>query len=187
MFNFIKNKIRNLTRPRMIYGYKRNDGLYLKNTRISNTVYIGNKEKFYIEDNVFIGHYNFIDASNSIFIGEGCQITNFISIITHSSHISIRLYGKEYQKISDMIGYVKGKIIIGKYSFIGPHSTIMPGTEIGKGSIVAAYSYVEGEFPDFSIIAGNPAILVGNSKKLDKKYLEMNPEINKFYKEWSES
>jgi len=82
------------------------------------------------------------------------------------------------------IGYLKGKISIGKYSFVGPHSVIMPNTKIGKGSIVSAYSYVRGDFPDYSVIAGNPAVVVGNTKKIDKIFLTEHPELNCFYEEW---
>lgn len=172
-------------RPRMKLGFKRGDGRYLSKTRISTSVFIDSREKLNIEENVFIGHFNFIDASNGLTISEGCQITNYVSIITHSSHISIRLYGKHYQNFSSHVGYVTGSVFIGKYTFIGPHSTIMPGTEIGKGCIVSAYSYVSGKFPDFSIIAGNPASIVGDTRQIDKHYLEKYPELENFYNEWN--
>jgi acetyltransferase-like isoleucine patch superfamily enzyme len=184
LINVIKRKIWNLNSPRIIYGFKRYDGIYLEKTRVSNTTFIENKEKLNIENNVFIGHYNFIDASNIINIGEGCQITNYISIITHSSHISIRLYGKKYQDFSELKGYQKGMVSIGKYTFVGPHSTIMPNTKIGKGSIISAYSYVDGDFQDFSIISGNPAKVIGDTRNIDRKYLETYPELKEYYEEW---
>jgi acetyltransferase-like isoleucine patch superfamily enzyme len=169
----------------MVGKYRRHDGKKLPLTRISNTTYIGNPEKLDIADNVFIGHFNFIDSSNGLTIKTGCQITNYISIITHSSHISIRLYGKEYPNAKNHEGYLKGSVFIGEYSFVGPHSTIMPGTTIGKGCLVSAYSYVKGEFPDFSVIAGNPAKVIGDTRKLDEPFLESNPELKVFYNEWA--
>jgi acetyltransferase-like isoleucine patch superfamily enzyme len=168
----------------MVGRYRRYDGKILPKTRVSNTTYIGDSKKLDIEDNVFIGHFNFIDASNGIKIGEGCQITNYISIITHSSHISIRLYGKSYNTVKDMKGYVKGSVEIGKYTFIGPHSLIMPGTKIGKGCVVSAFSYVKGNFPEYSIIAGNPAKVIGDTRKLDEPFLNENPELMQYYNEW---
>ncbi|MCC2644573.1 MAG: acyltransferase [Burkholderiales bacterium] len=169
----------------MIMGYK-NSGCNhpVSQTRISNTTCIIGPENLHLANNIFIGHYNFIEASNNIKIGEGCQITNYISILSHSSHISIRLYGKHYIKQKNHIGYVHGSVIIGAYSFIGPHSTIMPGTTIGKGCIVSAYSMVKGDFPDFAIISGNPAIVSGDTRDMDKKYLEENPQLFEFYNEW---
>jgi acetyltransferase-like isoleucine patch superfamily enzyme len=185
VFNRLKYKFNIFFQPQMISGYKRHDGVFLKETRISNTTYIGNPEKLQIEDNVYVGHFNVIDASCGITISEGCQITNFVSIITHSSHISIRLYGKRYSDFSERKGYKTGKVFIGKYSFIGPHSLLMPNTIIGKGCIICAYSYVKGEFPDFSIIAGNPAKVVGDTREIDKEFLELNCELQEFYDEWA--
>lgn len=176
---------RNSMTPKMIVGYKRFDKKFLPTTRISNTTFIDHQEHFNIEDNVYISHYNFLEASHGLTIEEGVQIANFCNISTHSSHIAIRLYGKHYCDYINHIGYVKGPIHIGAYSFIGPHSTIMPNTTIGKGSIVKAYSYVHGEFPDFSIIGGNPAIVIGSTKDIDNKYLENNQELATFYTEWA--
>ena len=161
-------------------------GKSLKNTRISNSTFIGNFEKLSCGDHVFIGHFNFIDASNDLTIGEGCQITNYVSVLTHSSHMSIRLYGREY-KGSDMVGYVKGSVSIGDYTFIGPHSVVMPGTRIGKGCIVSAYSLVKGEFPDFSILSGNPAMVIGDTRDLDAVYLEQHPKLKTYYTKWANS
>ncbi|MCE3269088.1 MAG: acyltransferase [Burkholderiales bacterium] len=170
----------------MIMGYK-NSGCnhILSTTRISNTTCIINRKNLYLTDNIFIGHYNFIEASNGIKIGEGCQITNYISLLSHSSHISIRLYGKQYTQQKSHIGYVTGSVEIGAYTFIGPHSTIMPGTSIGKGSIVRAYSMVKGNFPDFAIISGNPAVITGDTRDIDKKFLDENPMLRGFYNQWA--
>lgn len=171
--------------PRMIMGYKNCNGIFVEKTRISNTTSIVSPENLQLGDNIFIGHYNFIEASNKIIIGEGCQITNYTSILSHSSHISIRLYGKHYIGQKEHIGYITGSVNIGKYSFIGPHSTIMPESKIGKGSLIAAYSFVKGEFPDFAIISGNPATVIGDTRELDRQYLDENPQLLEFYKEWA--
>jgi len=187
MFRKIKNIVhywlKYLFKPGMIYGIK-HGGVYLKNTRISNTTIIENADKLSLSDNVFIGHHNFIEASNEIAIGEGCQITNFISIISHSSHNSIRLYGKVYRDYKEHEGYIKGRISIGPYTFVGPHSLIMPNTSIGKGCLIQAYSYVKGNFPDFSILGGNPAKVIGDTRESDKECLKNHPELETYYKEW---
>ncbi|GAB4447551.1 MAG: hypothetical protein Fur0028_02490 [Bacteroidales bacterium] len=179
----VSNRLSLLHKPIMRTGYLQN-GKWLKNVRISNTTFIHAKDKFVIGDHVFIGHYNFIEASNGLTIEEGCQITNYVSITTHSSHISIRLYGVEYSNFQDLKGYIKGPVTIGKYSYIGPHTVIMPNTKIGKGSVVAAFSYVKGDFPDFSIIAGNPAKVIGDTRQLDEPYLKENHQLRTFYDKW---
>lgn len=61
---------------------------------------------------------------------------------------------------------------IGSNCFIGGRSLIMPGVEIGDGSIVAAGAIVTRSVPPGSIVAGNPArviregILVGRFGRL---------------------
>ena len=187
IINFFRRIRQVLFRPRlpeMVSGFKSADGNFYSDTRISNNTYIGNPEKLFIGPNVFIGHFNFLDASNKINIGEGCQLTNYVSVITHSSHISIRLLNKNYQKFSDPPGYIKGEVTIGDYCFVGPHSVIMPGTIIGRGCIVSAYSYVQGEFPAFSIIGGQPAKVIGSINDLDKSWLEKYPELKDDYEKW---
>lgn len=171
----------------MVMGYTKFDGTYLPTTRISNTTDIISKEKLDIANNVFIWHNSILECSNGIHIGEGCQIGANVLIASHSSHISIRLYGKHYIEQKDHVGYVRGSVAIGAYSFIGPHSTILPGTSIGKGSIVSAYSMVKGNFPDFAIIGGNPAVVTGDTRDMDKKYLDENPSLREFYNEWAQS
>lgn len=181
----IRNKRLSKKRPKIIWGYQRkHDGKYLERVRISNATFLDFEEKMDISNNVFIGHFNFIEASNELTIEEGVQITNFVTITTHSSHQSIRLYGAKYTG-PNMVGYKKGAVHIGKYSFVGPHSTIMPGTTIGKGCIVSAYSYVKGDFPDFSIIGGNPATVIGDTRDADHKILAEHPELKAHYNEWS--
>jgi len=184
---FLENRLIRLYKPRMVWGYRRPDGKLMKHTRIANTTFIDGENHADISDFVFIGHHNFIEASNGLIIGEGVQITNFISILTHSSHKSIRLYGRHFVDKTAEIGYVKGRVEIGDYSFIGPHSLILPGTRIGKGSMISAYSYVSGEFPDFSVIKGNPAKVVGDTRKLDRPYLDSHPELQASYHEWTKT
>jgi acetyltransferase-like isoleucine patch superfamily enzyme len=61
----------------------------------------------------------------------------------------------------------------------------MPNTKIGKGSLVAAYSYVKGEFPDFSIISGNPAKVIGDTRDMDERQLKQHPELRSYYDDWT--
>ena len=164
--------------------YADNNGKLLEKTSVSNSTFIDYPNNLTLGKRVYIGHFNFIEASNGIEIEDGCQITTYCTITSHSSHQAIRLYGYDYSG-ANMIGYKKGGIKIGKFSFIGPHSTIMPGTKIGKGSIVSAYSYVQGEFPDFAIIGGNPAKIIGDTREKDYELLKKYPELNDYYDKWA--
>lgn len=186
LINSAKNIIKQLwVKPAMLNGYKIPGGKYLPYTRVSNTTSIVSKENLKIGNHVFIGHFNFIESSNGISIGEGCHIANYISILTHSTHHSIRLYGESFIHNRNHRGTERGQVEIGAYSFIGPHTVIAPGTKIGKGSLIAAYSYISGAFPDFSILRGNPAKVIGSTKDIDQLYLRDNPDLNAYYNAWA--
>lgn len=171
-------------RPKMISPFFDYNGRVIKSTRVSNSTFIDYFQNLHLGENVFVGHYNFLEASNGVTIEEGCQITNYVSITSHSSHNSIRLYGRKYAG-SSMVGYITGPIHIGKYTFIGPHSVIMPNTHIGKGSIVGAHSYVQGTFPDFAIIAGNPATVIGDTRTKDQVHIDEHIQLKESYDEWA--
>ncbi|MGR2682614.1 acyltransferase [Chromobacterium haemolyticum] len=186
LFRRIRFRLSAWVQPRMVYGFTRGDGVFLKRTRVSNMTRIEHVGKLMVDDNVYIGHFNLIDASGGLYIGEGCQITNYVSLLTHSSHVAIRLYGDRYLESSNHVGYLKKPTKLGPYSFIGPHSVLMPGVELGKGSMVSAYSYVPaGVYPDFAILAGNPARVVGDTREMDAKWLDEHPELLPLYEAWA--
>ncbi|MHB1108476.1 MAG: acyltransferase [Lutibacter sp.] len=174
IISLIQNFFSFVSRPYMVYGYfSKFDKKFKKYTRVSSSVIILNPENLQIGDNVWIWHFSIIDASNKISIGDGCQIGAWVGIFTHSSHVSIRLYGGDsyiQTPQNERIGYLKGSVIIGDYTFIGAKASIMPNVTIGKGCLIAAGTLVNKSAPDYSIIVGNPGIIKGSTKDLDRKY-----------------
>lgn len=51
-----------------------------------------------------------------------------------------------------------------KNSWIGMNATILKGVTIGEGAIVAACAVVTKDVPPFTVVAGNPAVVVKNLK-----------------------
>ncbi len=171
IISLIQNILAFVQQPFMVYGfYNKVQKRFMKLTRISSSAKILSKGWLDIEDNVWIGHYSLLDASNGIEIGKGVQTGPFVSMFSHSSHISIRLLGENYLQSDERIGYVDGKVIIGEYSFLGTSSVIFPGVTIGRGCLIKAGSIVSKSIPDFSIVGGNPAVVTGSVLDLDKKY-----------------
>jgi acetyltransferase-like isoleucine patch superfamily enzyme len=168
----------------MCYGFRDAKGKRIQGTRISSHAFIDPPEHLELGEMVYIGRFNVLEASHGITIEEGTQITTHCVITSHSSHHAMRLYGPSHAG-KEMIGYVKGAIHIGKYSFIGPHCTLMPGTKLGKGTLVQAYSYLKGEFPDYSIIGGNPAKIIGDTREVDQKFRIQHPELKPNYEFWT--
>lgn len=59
-------------------------------------------------------------------------------------------------------GYEHKPVVIGKGTWIGADSFIMPGAALGEGCVVSAGSVVGGKaVAPFSILAGNPARTIG--------------------------
>ncbi|WP_119153755.1 acyltransferase [Caldimonas tepidiphila] len=168
--------LRRALRPRMVYGFLRHDGRWLRHTRVSTASELQSAERLDIDDHVFIGHFNFIDASGGLEIGEGTQITNYVSVLSHSSHQAVRLMGRRYWGDPQPAGYRQQATRIGPYCFIGPHSLIAPGSRLGRGVLVRAHSYVDGDFPDYSVIGGQPARVIGDVRAIDRAVLDAHPE-----------
>ena len=85
----------------------------------------------------------------------------------------------------DKPGWVAGPVVIGPYCFIGPHSLIEAGSRLGRGCIVRAGSVLRGDYPAFSVIAGNPAAVLGDSRDADAEWLAERPELRPHYQAWA--
>lgn len=172
---------------RPVFG-EQNQGQWLPNTRISPSTLIEHEDRLLLGDHVYIGPFNVIEASGGITIDEGVQITSHCALVTHSSHRAMRLLGRDFVQWPDHLaprpGWIEGPIVIGAYSFIGPHSLIEAGSRIGRGSIVCAGSFVRGDFTDFAVLEGNPARVVGDSRRRDEAWLARHPELRAAYDAW---
>ena len=173
---------------RMLFG-ERSGGALLAGTRISPSTCIEHEDRLVLEDDVFIGHFNFIEASAGVRIGRGSQITNYVSIVSHSTHRAVRvaaaLSGSDSPASDGAV--VRQPIEIGQRCFIGPHSTIEAGTVLGHGTLVASHSRVRGRFPDFAVLAGSPATVVGDTREPDRAWLAAHPQLKARYEAWLRS
>jgi Acetyltransferase (isoleucine patch superfamily) len=110
--------------------------------------------------NTFIGNNVTIDSVFPwmISIGSGCFLTNGVVILAHDSSLENFLsYGKV------------GRVSIGKNTFLGVRSIILPGVKIGDNVIIGAGSIVTTDIPDNSVAVGNPAhVICSTSEYLQK-------------------
>lgn len=178
-FGYLISLVQHLLSPfckkMMIYGYYNHiQKKYFRGTRISSSVYITDKKNLDIGDNVWVNHNVRIDASGGVTIGDGCQIGYNSMILSHSSHMAIRLNGADYIKmnINERVGYIHKPVSIGEYTFIGGGAAIMPGVSIGRGCVVGVNSVVTKNVPDFAIVAGCPARIIGNTIDSDKTFFD---------------
>ncbi|HVU15365.1 MAG TPA: biotin/lipoyl-containing protein [Candidatus Didemnitutus sp.] len=102
----------------------------------------------------WVGPFTILDGLNgTLTIGDYVDIGSGTHVYTHNT-VERALTGHRAPLFGNSTS-------IGNCCFIAPHVTIAAGTRIGNHCFVAAGSYVEGSFPDYSFIQGNPAKLVG--------------------------
>ena len=99
-----------------------------------------------------ISSQNSIKIGNNVLIGSGTLITDSDA---HALNPCERLAGKPGVSLP---------IVIEDDVFIGARAIILKGITIGKGSVVGAGAVVTKDVPDLSIVAGNPAKVVGRVK-----------------------
>ncbi len=168
----------------MIYGWQdKKNGVFRKYTRISSRAVVMSPERLAIEDHVWIWHYSIIDASEGIEIGEGCQISSWVGIFTHGSQSSLRLLGNRFVHIPNRVrgGYDWGPVVIGKYSFIGPGSIVLPGVTIGKGCLIVAGTSVNKDIPDYAVVAGQPGRIIGSTIEYDARQFKERDFSDTYY------
>ena len=86
-------------------------------------------------------------------IGERVGISQHVHIMTGSGPSA----SKKLQKI---FAVIREPVIIGNDCWIGADTIIMPNVTLADFCIVAANSFVNKSFPEYSIIGGNPAKLI---------------------------
>jgi acetyltransferase-like isoleucine patch superfamily enzyme len=171
--------------PRMLYGWRAADGTWLAHTRISSSTHIESPAQLVLGDHVYVGHHNVLDASGGLTLEEGVQVTTHCALLSHSSHQALRLAGRSYWGDPDPPGFVRKSTHVGAYSFIGAHSVLAPGCHIGRGVLVRAFSYVDGTVPDFAVVGGQPAQVIGDTRELDAAWLQAHPELRRHYEAWA--
>ncbi len=181
---WLQSAWRALNAPRMLYGWRRGDGTWLAHTRVSSSTVVAGRAQLDMADHVYVGHFNVLDASGGLCLEEGVQITTHCAVLTHSSHQAVRLAGRAYWGHADPPAFVRQATHIGAYSFIGPHAVVAPGAHIGRGVLVRAFSYVRGTVPDFAIVAGQPACVIGDTRQADEAWLAAHPECRADYDAW---
>lgn len=99
--------------------------------------------------NTWIGPFVILDGSGGLKIGDNCSISASVHIYSHDTVKWATSGGDE--------SYEYEAVRIGNRCYIGPHSVIAKGVNLGDGCIVGANSFVNRSFAPNTKIAGNPA------------------------------
>lgn len=111
-----------------------------QNVVISPGVTVGDNVK--IQNNVSV--YTGVTLEDDVFCGPSMVFTN---VINPRSHVSRK---HEYQKT-----------LVGRGASLGANSTIVCGHNVGRYAFVGAGAVVTRDVPDYALVVGNPARVVG--------------------------
>lgn len=127
-------------------------------------------KRTFIEENVSIGSC-FVMGSGNFYIGKNTHIGPLLKVSTDNHNYK-----------GDALPFDKTVVCkdvrIGENCWLGMNVTLLPGTNVGEGSIIQAGSVVHGEIPPLSIVGGNPAKVFSAR---DKEHYERLKAEGKFY------
>lgn len=141
------------------YGALISDSAQISTKLVIDNAVTNDFSNLVVSDGCYIGKDVFFDLVEKIIIEEDAAISGRVSIITHGDPGTGKFMEKNIYKRK--VGGVK----IGKKSWIGAGSIILPGVNIGQCCIVGAGAVVNKDIPSFSLAVGVPARVVKQFNK----------------------
>lgn len=125
----------------------------------------GNGIQFSIGNNSFIGRDNFFTVGNNISIGPYCLTASNCSFIGSSHVIVDPLKPYLTTGVTD-----HWSITVGANCFFGYGASVIGNVVIGHGCVIGAHCQVKSDIPPFSMVVGNPAVVVKRYDFKEKKW-----------------
>ncbi|SUY45306.1 streptogramin A acetyltransferase [Clostridium putrefaciens] len=123
-------------------------------------------------------HYEFI--GDKLIIGKFCAMAKGIEFVMNGANHRMKsittypfnIMGSGWEKATPILEDLplKGDTVVGNDVWIGQNVTVMPGVNIGDGSIIAANSVVTKEVPPYHIAGGNPCKII--KKRFDDELID---------------
>lgn len=127
------------------------------------TIHMGtifyNSKQIVIGEDTIVGENAVLDGREKLIIGNHVDIASEV-MIYNGQHA---IHTKDFEGVF-------ARVVINDYVFIGPRAIILPGVTIGKGAVVGAGAVVTKDVPDFAIVGGVPATIIGERKNKNVHY-----------------
>lgn len=127
----------------------------------------GNAGSIVLGDYCFVGEQTHIWSAGNITIGDRVLISHNVNIFDNNTHpLSPKKRHEQFKAILNS-GHPKHidlqvePVVIEDDVLIGCMSIVLKGVKIGKGAVVGAGSVVTRDIPAYAIVAGNPAVVIG--------------------------
>jgi acetyltransferase-like isoleucine patch superfamily enzyme len=129
------------------------------------------------DSGLYKGTFFNLGPRGEVVIGNFCTIVG--AIISTNARVIIRDYALIAHEvvIADQAAAIPGagagtdtgevhreSIIIGANAWIATRAVLLGGARIGEGAVVGAAAVVDFEVPPYTIVAGNPARVVGHTR-----------------------
>jgi len=142
-----------------------------KNVSIGHSCTITHFDRIFLGNDVFINHSALLSTIGKLVIKDGVIAGPYLKIFTANHNY----------KSKEAIPY-DGKILldpvlINDNVWIGGNVTIVPGITIGEGAVIGAGAVVTKNVPDYAIVGGNPAKIIGYRDKDNYEALKRQGKI----------
>lgn len=124
-----------------------------------------------IGDKCVFGQHNTVNCHLDVSIGSDVIVADWVYIgdfdhRTDLTSIPIRAQG-----------LVKSPVTIDDDVWLGVKSTILRGSHVGRGCVIAANSVVRGEVPEFSIAGGVPAKVLVDRREREAQTAQVRADV----------
>ena len=99
-----------------------------------------------------IGAYGYLNQGANLAVTRGLTLGPRCVVAE-----GVSFFDTNYHEVDEGAGVLTAPIVIGRNVWIGQGAIILPGTQVGDHSVIAAGAVVRGAFPARSLIAGVPA------------------------------
>lgn len=138
-----------------------------QNVAVGNNFHVGLGSRIWAPRSLSIGHDVYVGKNATIEvdgqIGDGVLFANVSAIVGRRDH-DLQDIGTSIRSsrwVGDFPAELSHPTLIGSDVWVGYGAIILSGISIGDSSIIAAGSVVVSDVPPNTVVAGNPAKIVG--------------------------